>query len=93
MQGEATGAAYRVPDILSNKIGSVVGEIKSGQSTLRLTNQFRDLLTYATKTNSTLKLYLQPELKIAPKLADALKKAGAEVYNVSIDNKIVRRQL
>ena len=93
MQGEATGAAYRVPDILSKKIGSVVGEIKSGQSSLRLTNQFRDLLTYATKTDSTLKLYLQPELKIAPKLADALKKAGAEVYNVSIDNKIVRRQL
>ncbi|MFN2533193.1 MAG: putative toxin, partial [Pyrinomonadaceae bacterium] len=87
MQGEATGAAYRVPDILKQKIGGVVGEIKSGQSTLQLTGQFKDLLTYATKSNSTLKLYLQPDLKIAPKLVDALKKAGAEVFDV-VDNKI-----
>ena len=50
MQGEATGAAYRVPDILSQKITNVVGEIKSSTGTLRATNQFKDLLSYAKTT-------------------------------------------
>ncbi|HEU4713185.1 MAG TPA: discoidin domain-containing protein [Pyrinomonadaceae bacterium] len=90
--GEATGAAYRIPDLLPKKIGEVLGEIKSNQSTLQLTNQFRDLLTYATKTNNTLKLYVTPETKIAPKLADALKEAGAEVYDVA-GNTISKRKL
>src|SRR5262245_7697143 len=93
MQGEATGgAAYRIPDTLTQKIGGVGGEIKSGQSTLNLTSQFKDLLTYTAKTDSTLKLYLQNGMKISSKLADELKKAGAEVYDV-VGDKIVKRNL
>jgi len=71
MQGEATGAAYRVPDVLTEKIGNVVGEIKSTTGTLRLTNQFKDLLRYAGDTNSTLKIYLQSGAKLDAKLTDA----------------------
>jgi RHS repeat-associated protein len=92
MQGEATGAAYRVPDVLTQKIGNVVGEIKSTTGTLRLTNQFKDLLRYAGDTNSTLKIYLQSGAKLDAKLTDALKKAGAEVYDV-VKDKVVRRNL
>jgi hypothetical protein len=92
LQGEATGAAYRVPDILTKKIGSVAGEIKSTTGTLRLTNQFKDLLKYAGDTNSTLKIYLQPGAKLDAKLTGALKAAGAEVYDV-VKNEVVRRNL
>lgn len=92
MQGEATGAAYWVPDILAQKITNVVGEIKSTSGTLRLTNQFKDLLKYAGDTNSTLKIYLQPGAKLDAKLTGALKKSGAEVYDV-VKDKVVRRNL
>jgi RHS repeat-associated protein len=92
MQGEATGAAYRVPDILTQKIGNVAGEIKSTTGSLRLTNQFADLLKYSSKTNSTLKLYLTPEAKLNRDLTQALIRAKAEVYDV-VKNKIVRREL
>ena len=92
MQGEATGAAYRVPDILGKKITNVVGEVKSTKGTLNLTNQFSDLLDYAGKNNATLKLYLTPEAKLSDSLRTRLIKAGAEVYDV-VGKKIVRRQL
>jgi hypothetical protein len=92
MQGEATGAAYRVPDILTQKIGNVAGEIKSTTGTVQLTNQFKDLLSYAAKNNTTLRIYLTPEAKLAPKLIPALKQDGAEVYDV-VGDKIVRRKL
>ena len=92
MQGEATGAAYRVPDVLTQKIGNVVGEIKSTTGTLRLTNQFRDLLSYVGKNNATLKLYLTPEAKLTKGLTKRLVESGTEVYNV-VGDKIVRREL
>jgi RHS repeat-associated protein len=94
--GEATGAAYRVPDViestLQGKLQNVVGEIKSSMGTLRLTNQFKDLLKYASQTESTLKIYVRPGAKLDKKLTTALKEAGAEVYDVA-NNKIVRRLL
>jgi len=92
MQGEATGAAYRVPDILTQKIGGVAGEIKSTTGKLRLTNQFKDLLKYAGDTNTTLRIYLQPGAKLDANLTAAIKKAGAEVYDV-VKDKVVRRNL
>ena len=92
MQGQATGAAYRVPDILTQKIGNVVGEIKSTTGTLRLTNQFRDLLSYASQNNATLKLYLTPDARLTKDLTKRLVESGAEVYDV-VGDKIVRRNL
>jgi hypothetical protein len=92
MQGEATGAAYRVPDILTQKIGNVVGEIKSTTGTLKLTNQFGDLLDYAGKNNATLRLYLTPQAKLANNLTKRLIAAHAEVYDV-VGKKVVRRVL
>ena len=92
MQGEATGAAYRVPDILTQKIGGVVGEIKSTTGTLKLTNQFGDLLDYAGKNNATLRLYLTPQAKLANNLTKRLIAAHAEVYDV-VGKKVVRRVL
>ena len=81
-----------MPDVLTQKTGNVVGETKSTTGTLRLTNQFKDLLKYAGDTNSTLKIYLQSGAKLDPKLTDALKKAGAEVSDV-VKDKVVRRNL
>jgi RHS repeat-associated protein len=92
MQGEATGAAYRVPDILSQKITNVVGEIKSTTGTLRATNQFKDLLSYSQNNNAVLKFYLTPEAKLTKDLITRLVKANAEVYEV-VGDKIVRRNL
>jgi hypothetical protein len=95
-KGEATGAAYRVPDVIENtlqgKLQNVVGEIKSSMSTLRLTDQFKDLLKYARNTESQLKIYLRPGSTLDKNLTKALKDAGAAVYDVA-DGRITRRQL
>lgn len=53
------------------------------------------LPTFATDFHPwgpTLKIYLQPGAKLDAKLTGALKKAGAEVYDV-VKDKVVRRNL
>ena len=59
---------------------------------LTLTNQIKDLLRYAGDTNSNPQDLSATRAKLDAKLTDALKKAGAEVYDV-VKDRVVRRNL
>jgi len=63
LKGQATVAAYRIPDIL-DKINNVIGEIK-GVKNLSLTGQLRDFIYYAKNQGFSFNLYVRPDTKLS----------------------------
>jgi hypothetical protein len=90
LTGEATGAAYRIPDILDH-ISKTLGEIK-GVKDLSLTTQLDDFITYCRDTGYSFNLYVRPDTTLTEDLVDALKEIGAKVYDV-VDGQFVERVL
>jgi RHS repeat-associated protein len=90
LNGEATGAAYRVPDIL-DKVKGVLGEIKGAQY-LSYTGNLKDFINYAGKTGISFNLYVRPGTTLSRPLVQQLKNIGARVYDV-VDGRLVPRTL
>lgn len=90
LQGQATGAAYRIPDMLSH-IDKVLGEIKGVQN-LSNTGQLRDFIGFAKETGYSFNLYVKPDTTLTKELIKNLKSVGAKVFDV-VDGKAIQRQL
>ena len=80
-EGEATGAKYRVPDLLV-KVGDkikAIGEVKD-TAKLGTSNQLSDLMGAAKDSGAKFSLYLGEKTQLTKPLATQLYNSGAAVY-------------
>jgi len=84
LQGTATSAKYRIPDLLSSTT-RFIGEAK-GAAKLSLTRQFRDLFKYTKETNSRFSLFIGAKAELSRPLLEAVDQSKTKVYRY-VDNK------
>lgn len=63
----ATGAAYRVPDILDHA-DKIIGEVKNYNGTLSLTGQIKDDIAYAQQNGYTMVLQVSQSTQLSQPL-------------------------
>jgi hypothetical protein len=91
LQGTATDAAFRVPDIL-NTTDMVLGEIKAVKN-LGLTTQLQDFIGFCKESDYSFSLYVKPDTTLSSELRKALKEIGASVYDVTEAGELTLRKL
>ncbi|MCX6611625.1 MAG: putative toxin [Acidobacteria bacterium] len=82
LQGQANGAAYRVPDLLTkgaNGLVNFVGEVKD-VTRLNLTKQLGDLFNYAKDQGTSLNLYVRNGAAFSQKLLQQISDTGSKVH-------------
>ena len=81
--GDATDAAFRIPDVIDRTRG-FIAEIKSSRS-LDLTDQIGDFLRYAVNETPPLKfrLYVMQDTVLSDRLINAIVDSGSSVFNVT----------
>jgi len=81
LQGQASGAQYRVPDLMV-KVGDKIQAIGEVKDTAKLTNskQLTDLMAAAKDSGSQFSLYIGEKTQLSKPLATQLLNSGAQVY-------------
>ena len=90
LKGQANGANYRIPDLLTkgaNGLANFVGEVKN-VAQLSLTKQLGDLFNYAKDEGTTLNLYVRNGATFSQNLLKQISTSGSQVYQY-VDNKWV----
>jgi RHS repeat-associated protein len=78
--GEANGAAFRKPDLLSKAL-NVIGEVKD-TAKLNLTKQLGDYLSYAKSERLSFNLYTRDGTKFSEPLLKALEAGKASIFQL-----------